>query len=252
MTVKVNVADGIGRVTLSNPPLNILTREVMASLRSELRNLEAEGALRVLLLASEGKHFSAGADVAEHLPPDYTEMIPEFLDTVAMIDAFPLPTVAAVQGRCLGGGFELVLGADLVIAAESAKLGQPEIMLGVIPPAACALLPDLCSRGAAAEIVYTGEAISAQHGLGVGLVWKVVPDDRLDDEATDAAKLIARHSGAALRIAKRALRATTAVTHTAAMAAVGRIYVEELMDTEDALEGLNSFLEKRQPTWKHA
>ena len=252
MTVKVNVADGIGTVTLSSPPLNILTRELMASLRSTLRDLQTEPSLRVLLLTADGKHFSAGADVGEHLPPDYKEMIPEFLDTVAAIDAFPLPTVAAVRGRCLGGGFELVLAADLVVASETAKLGQPEIMLGVIPPAACALLPYLCSRGAAAEIVYTGDPISAQQAANAGLVWKVVTDDELENEAQAAAERIARHSAAALRSAKRSLRATTAVTHTAAMAAVGKIYVEELMDTEDALEGLNSFLEKRQPTWKHA
>jgi len=252
MTVKVNVADGIGTVTLSSPPLNILTRELMASLRSTLRDLQTEPSLRVLLLTADGKHFSAGADVGEHLPPDYKEMIPEFLDTVAAIDAFPLPTVAAVRGRCLGGGFELVLAADLVVASETAKLGQPEIMLGVIPPAACALLPYLCSRGAAAEIVYTGDPISAHQAANAGLVWKVVTDDELENEAQAAAERIARHSAAALRSAKRSLRATTAVTHTAAMAAVGKIYVEELMDTEDALEGLNSFLEKRQPTWKHA
>ncbi len=252
MTIESTIEEGIGRVTINHPPLNILTRNVMAELRAELERLESEQSLRVLLLAAEGKHFSAGADVGEHLPPDFKEMIPEFLDTVAAIEAFPLPVIAAVQGRCLGGGFELVLGADLVIAAESAKLGQPEIMLGVIPPAACALLPDLCPRAAAAEIVFTGEAISAKRGLEMGIVWKVVADDTLREEARDAATKIARHSAAALRIAKRSLRATTAVTHTAAMAAVGKIYVEELMDTEDALEGLNSFLEKRQPTWKHA
>lgn len=252
MPIHATVEDGVGKLVLSDPPLNILSRAVMAELRAKLRDLAADQTLRVLLLQADGKHFSAGADVGEHLPPDYKEMIPEFLDTVAAIDAFPLPTVAAVQGRCLGGGFELVLAADLVVASESAKLGQPEIMLGVIPPAACALLPDLCPRGAAAEIVFTGEAISAKRGLEMGLVWKVVADDTLGEEARDAATKIARHSGAALRIAKRSLRVTTAVTHTAAMAAVGKIYVEELMDTEDALEGLNSFLEKRQPTWKHA
>jgi len=252
MTIESTIADGIARVVINNPPLNILTRDVMAALRAELEKLESEQSLRVLVLAGEGKHFSAGADVGEHLPPDFEQMIPEFLDTVAAIDAFPVPVIAAVQGRCLGGGFELVVGADLIVVTESAKLGQPEIMLGVIPPAACALLPDLCSRGMAAEIVYTGDPISAQQAVDAGLAWKVVPDDQLDSEVQDAAGRIARHSAAALRSAKRSLRVTTDVSHRAAMAAIGKIYIDELMATEDAIEGLNSFLEKRQPTWKHA
>ncbi len=252
MTIKSALADGIGRVVINNPPLNILTREVMAALRAELGKLESEPSIRVLVLEGEGKHFSAGADVAEHLPPDFEQMIPEFLDTVSAIETFPVPVIAAVQGRCLGGGFELVLGADLLIATESAKLGQPEIMLGVIPPAACALLPDLCSRGTAAEIVYTGDAISARQAFDAGLAWKVVPDDQLATEVQEAAGRIARHSAAALRSAKRSMRVTTDVAHRAAMAAVGKIYIDELMATEDAIEGLNSFLEKRQPTWKHA
>lgn len=252
MTIESTTADGIGRIVINNPPLNILTREVMASLRSELEKLESDTSLRVLVMAGEGKHFSAGADVGEHLPPEFEQMIPEFLDTVAAIEAFPVPVIAAVQGRCLGGGFELIMGADLIIAAESAKLGQPEIMLGVIPPAACALLPDLCSRGTAAEIVYTGDPVSARQAADAGLVWKVVADDELGNEAQAAAGRIARHSAAALRSAKRSLRVTTDVAHRAAMAAIGKIYIDELMATEDAVEGLNSFLEKRKPTWKHA
>lgn len=251
MTIETSLENGIGTITLSNPPLNIMTRDVMAGLRAELQRLESHQSLRVLLLRAEGKHFSAGADVGEHLPPDYQQMIPEFLDTVAAVDSFPLPVVAAVQGRCLGGACELVQAADLVLATESARLGQPEILLGVIPPAACALLPGICGRGAASEIVFTGEALDAPRAQQIGLVWKIVPDDQLDSQALELARLIARHSAAALRIAKRGLRTTTAVTNSAAMAAVGKLYVDELMATEDALEGLNSFLEKRQPTWRH-
>jgi cyclohexa-1,5-dienecarbonyl-CoA hydratase len=146
MGVKVTVEEGIGRLTLSQPPLNILTRDLLREVRDALARLAAEPALRVLLLGAEGKHFSAGADVGEHLPPAFEEMIPEFMGTIAALRDFPLPAVAAVRGRCLGGGCELVQGADLVVAGESASFGQPEIVLGVIPPAACALLPALAIR----------------------------------------------------------------------------------------------------------
>ncbi len=159
MTVTRTLAGGIGRVRLDHPPLNILTREVLARFRSALETLAAEPGLRVLLLSAAGKHFSAGADVREHLPPEHTGLIPEFVETIAALDAFPLPVIAAVQGRCLGGGFELVQAADIVVAAESALFGQPEILLGVLPPAACALLPRRVPRGVAAELIYGGDPI---------------------------------------------------------------------------------------------
>lgn len=246
-----NEGEGIGRLVLNQPPLNILTRELMAHLRERLAELELEESLRVLVLRAEGKHFSAGADVGEHLPPDFEEMIPEFIDTVAAIYNFPLPVIAAVRGRCLGGGFELVQGADLVVAGENAVFGQPEIVLGVLPPAACALLPELCGPSLAAELVLTGGTISAREAAAAGLVRHVVPDDRVEEDALEIAGRIARHSAAALRRTKLALRAGSVGRVRDALAQAGRIYVEDLMATEDAVEGLQAFLEKRQAVWKH-
>jgi cyclohexa-1,5-dienecarbonyl-CoA hydratase len=216
----------------------------MAQIREELAHLATERSLRVLILEAEGKHFSAGADVGEHMPPEHEALIPEFIDTIAAIDAFPLPVIAAVRGRCLGGGFELVQPADFVIAGEGAKFGQPEIMLGVLAPAACVLLPRLGTRAAAAEIVFTGDAIGADYAAHLGFVWKVVPDDRVEDEALQLAQRISRHSGAALRITKRALK-----SHQ--LSDAGEIYVDVLMQTKDAIEGLTAFTEKRQPSWHH-
>jgi len=251
--VRTRAADGIARLTLDSPPLNILTRQLLADLRGSLDALATDRTLRVLVLGATGKHFSAGADVGEHLPPTWQGMIPEFLDTIGRLRAFPVPVIAAVRGRCLGGGFELVLGADLVVAGEGAAFGQPEIVLGVIPPAACALLPDLIGPSRAAEVVFTGDPMSAADARGAGLVARVVPDERVDDEALALAGRIARHSAAALRVAKRALRTPDRVRAEAeAMAAAGRRYADELMITADATEGLTAFLEKRTPTWTHA
>jgi cyclohexa-1,5-dienecarbonyl-CoA hydratase len=244
--------NGIARVTLSNPPLNIMTRELAGELRETLRALADDRSLRVVVLGAEGKHFSAGADVAEHLPPAWTAMVPEFLETVTSLLAFPLPIIAAVRGRCLGGASELVQAADLVVAGESAVFGQPEIVLGVIPPAACALLPGRIGPARAAEIVFTGDPMSAAQALAAGLVTRVVPDDAVDAEALALAARIARHSAAALRVAKRSLRPPARErAESDALSAAGRRYARDLMRTSDATEGLTAFLEKRTPVWTH-
>jgi cyclohexa-1,5-dienecarbonyl-CoA hydratase len=246
MTIRTSIEGGIGRLVLNEPPLNILSQKVLGDLREELGTLEADKTLRVLLISADGKH-----DVGEHLPPAYEQMIPQFIDTVAAVDSFPLPVIAAVKGRCLGGGFELAQAADMIIAGEGAMFGQPEILLGVLPPAACAVLPDICSAGQAAEIVFTGEALTAEQAHAAGLVLRVVPDDQVESTALELAGKIARHSAAALRVTKRALRAGMADRRAATMAEVGKIYVEELMSTKDAVEGLQAFLDKRKPTWAH-
>jgi cyclohexa-1,5-dienecarbonyl-CoA hydratase len=251
-SVDVATADGIGALVLDHPPLNILTRSVLADLRGRLAELATEaesGELRVVLFRAAGEHFSAGADVGEHLPPEFERMIPEFIDTVEAIADFPLPVVAAVRGRCLGGGFELVQAADLVVAADDAVFGQPEIVLGVSPPVACALLPGLLGPALAAELVLTGDPLPAERAHEAGLVARLVPEDRVEATARDLAARIARHSPAALRCTKKALRAGTASERRAALRASARIYVDELMATADAVEGLTAFLDKRTPEW---
>jgi len=250
--VATTIENGIARVTISQPPLNILTRALLGELRQALGALAEDRALRVVVVGAAGRHFSAGADVGEHRPPTWKAMIPEFLDTIAALRAFPLPIVAAVRGRCLGGGFELVQAMDLAVAGETASFGQPEIQLGVIPPAACALLPWLAGPARAAEIVYTGDPLTPAQAQAAGLVARVVPDDAVDAEALALAGRIARHSAAALRVAKRAMRPPARERLEAdALAAAGRRYARELMHTVDATEGLAAFLEKRTPVWTH-
>lgn len=258
MPVGVEVRDGIGHAVLDAPPLNILTRALMAELRKALDGLLQDGTLRVLLLSAAGKHFSAGASVEEHLPGVVEDMIPEFMATVAALQDFPVPVVVAVQGRCLGGALELALAGDLVVAGEGALLGVPEIALGVFPPAACLQLPRLAGPAVAAEMVLTGASLDGASAFRAGLVRRVVPDDKVLEEALALAGTMARHSAAALRLAKQALRVggPTAVPQRppdrAAETEVTRLYLQELMRTADAPEGLRSFLEKRQPQWSHS
>jgi len=251
MPIDVTVRGGIASAVLSDPPLNILTQSLLSDLRGVLRKLAEDSSLRVLLLRAEGKHFSAGASVEEHLPGVVEQMIPEFMETIEALHHFPVPVVCAVQGRCLGGALELVLATDLVLAGESARLGVPEIGLGVFPPAACVQLPRLVPPGVAAELLFTGGPIDAARAQAAGLVLRVVADDELQAEATRLAESIAVHSAAALRATKKALRVGMGAVDRR-MSEASRIYLEDLMKTADANEGLQSFMEKRKPQWTHS
>jgi cyclohexa-1,5-dienecarbonyl-CoA hydratase len=245
------VADGVGLMTIDHPPLNILTRAVLADLRQQLESAAADQAVRTIVLTSTGNHFSAGADVGEHLPPDFEVLIPEFLDTIELIRSCPVPVIAAVRGRCLGAGFELAQAADLIVAGEGATFGQPEIHLGVLPPAACVLLPARCGWSRATELILTGDAITAAEAAAAGLVVRVVADPEVEDAARALALRIARHSGAVIRLGKRMLLAVAGQEPAQGLDTARSLYVDDLMATDDAIEGLTAFGEKRAPAWRH-
>ncbi|HEX7079011.1 MAG TPA: enoyl-CoA hydratase-related protein [Candidatus Eisenbacteria bacterium] len=249
--VRTGIAEGVATLTLDHPPLNIMTRALVRELGAAVGSLAAREDLRALVITAAGKHFSAGADVGEHLPPSYRDMIPEFVSTIGAVAAFPVPVIAAVRGRCLGGGFELAQAADLIVAGEGASFGQPEIALGVTAPAACALLPRLVARGVAAELLFTGDAWSARRAHEVGLVQRLTADDRVEAEAATLAARCARLSAAALRLTKRTMTAAAGGGLGTALRAAQAIYLDELMRTEDAVEGLTAFLQKRPPSWSH-
>lgn len=249
--IRESFDDGIATLRLVNPPLNILTRALLGELGEALSGLALAPELRALVITAEGKHFSAGADVGEHLPPTHEELIPEFLRTIEALAAFPLPTLAAVRGRCLGAGFELVQACDMIVAAEGATFGQPEIQLAVTAPAACVLLPRRTTRGHAAEILFGGEAIDAARAFSIGLVQRVVPELRTEEHALALARRFARHSATALRATKRTLLATAEQPGADAFQIAGRIYVDELMSAADPVEGLEAFLARRTPVWRH-
>ena len=248
--ISIHHDDGIARLILHAPPLNILTRSILQELCTALQTVRGYAGVRVLLLQAEGEHFSAGASVEEHLPGEFREMLKDFEAAVLALHAFPLPVIACVQGRCLGGAFELVQAADLIVAAEDAKFGQPEINLGVIAPIACALLPSRIGAARAAELLFTGDPLTAEAAAAEGLVTRVVPRASLHDEAVALAQRIARRSAAALRLTKEALRRAAGSVEPG-IAAASAVYADQLMTTHDALEGLQAFVQKRTPQWSH-
>ena len=251
MAWTTSTEQGVATLTLDHPPLNILTRAVLAELTAALRQLAADPEVRVVRLVAAGKHFSAGADVAEHLPPLHEQLIPEFADAIEALAAFPLPVIAGVRGRCLGGGFELAQAADVIVAGEGATFGQPEILLGVTAPAACVLLPRRSSYGFAAELLFTGDAVPAARALAAGLVQAVVPDEQVEEAALALARRCARHSAVALRETKRTLHEAATRPRGEALRHAATRYVQDLMRSEDAGAGLRAFVEKRPAAWRH-
>jgi cyclohexa-1,5-dienecarbonyl-CoA hydratase len=234
---------GVARLTLKRAPLNIINIAMLNELSSALNRLSLDESVRVLVLRAEGKMFSAGVDVADHTADKVGEMIPLFDRVCAALTDFPAPTLAVAHGHALGGGCELALCCDLIIAAEGANFGQPEIKLATIAPIAAMRLPGLIGYRRAAELLFTGETIGAAEAAKMGLINRAVPIEQLEQTIDQLIGKLINLSGPALRLCKRALRIGNA-------AEMEKLYLDELMSTEDAREGLAAFMEKRAPVWK--
>jgi cyclohexa-1,5-dienecarbonyl-CoA hydratase len=250
-TIRTSQIEGLARVTLDRPPVNVLTTSMLRELAAALRRVGAHDAVRVVRLDASGKTFSAGVDVGDHLGGLLPSMMAALADLFVAFDSVPQPIVAVVQGAALGGGLEVVLGCDLVVASEKATFGQPEIKLGVFAPPATVLLPRRIGLQAAAGMLLTGATIGAAEARRLGLVHEVFPDEGFEAAATAWVEKLLALSGAALRRAKRALRESSRMPVDAAHVRVHDIYMDDLMATEDAHEGLRAFVEKRSAVWKH-
>jgi cyclohexa-1,5-dienecarbonyl-CoA hydratase len=249
-TVRLERDGAVARLVLDRPPVNVLDIATLEALAAAIEAAAADPAVKVVVLAGAGKAFCAGVDVADHTADRVERMLTVFHGVVRRLLALEVPVVGAVHGAALGGGCELALACDVVLARDDLRLGQPEIKLAVFPPAACVLLPALCHRGVAAEMLYGGEPITAAEAREEGLVRRVVPPDQLEASADSLAQCIARHSGAALRFTKRCVRDAWVVQRELLFRA-SRLYVDNLMGTDDAVAGLAGFLEKRHPVWRH-
>lgn len=245
----VNMVEGVAWLTLNHPPLNILTIEMIAELHTALNALAEQPTLKALVLAGNSKAFCAGVDVADHTPERVEPMIRGFGKLVTRLHTLPMPTLAMVQGAALGGGMELALGCDLVLAGASARFGQPEIKLGVFPPIAAALFPQLIGYQQAARLLFSGETIAAEEAARLGLVTYIAADEELGETLENLLKRFRGMSAAALRLTKRAMLHGVDLGGVHALPQIEDLYLDDLMATIDAREGIQAFLEKRQPVW---
>jgi cyclohexa-1,5-dienecarbonyl-CoA hydratase len=241
----------VARLTLDRPPLNVLTTAMMRGMAEAIDAAAAAPEVRVVRVDAVGRAFCAGVDVGDHVGEALAPMMDALARLFASLERCPLPVVVVVQGAALGGGCELVLGGDLCVASEKATFGQPEIKLGVFAPPASVLLPRAVGERRAAALLLTGETFSAAQAHAWGLVHRLAPPESLPAEADALVAGLASLSGAALRLAKEAVRAARGRDVLDGHDAVNRLYLDRLMRTRDAHEGLAAFLEKRAPEWAH-
>ncbi|MFZ0860996.1 MAG: enoyl-CoA hydratase/isomerase family protein [Candidatus Sulfotelmatobacter sp.] len=241
----------VARVALAAPKANIVDQAMMAALAAAFEDLRNRPQLKVMVLTGEGPHFSFGASVQEHLPEQVRAMLPRFSRLVGQLLELPAVTLAAVRGQCLGGGFELALACDFIVAEEGAQFACPEIKLAVFPPAAAVLLPLRIGVSRAAELVLTGAALSTAQAAKAALTVQTAPQGQLEAtvETWIRDHFLAR-SPVALRYGVRAARLPLRRALQEDLPQLERMYLDELMAEFDAVEGLRAFIEKREPQWE--
>jgi cyclohexa-1,5-dienecarbonyl-CoA hydratase len=239
----------MARIALKNPPLNVIDVPMMEELAQALAEIEARSDVSIIVLSGEGSTFSAGVDVAAHTPDKVETMLLKFHAVIRALVASKKVTIAAVRGHCLGGGAEMAMVCDIVHTATSAQLGFPEIKLGCYPPVACTALAALVGQKQASELILTGRTITGAEAAEIGLATRAVPDEGLESAVDRTMQELLKLSPAALAVTKKAIYAWDSIHFDKGLARAEKIYLEELMKTADAQEGVRAFTEKRAPKW---
>src|SRR3954471_8954635 len=250
-TVRLHRDGRVATLTIDRPPLNILDIPTIDALGVALLEAAADPAVLVIVLRGAGERgFSAGGAVQDHTPDRVGPVLDSLHATIRRLRDLDVITIAAVHGHCLGGGMELAMACDLVIASDDARFAQPEIELGCFPPVASALLPSRIGAGLTLDLALAGRILTAEEAERLGLVTRRVLVGGLDHCVHEIAERIASRSAPVVRLAKKAVRAGRDLPFPAALAETERIYKEELLPLEDLAEGAAAFLEKRRPEWK--
>ena len=250
--VRVERDGRVATVWIERPPLNVLDLAALAALDDALAGLAADSGLHVVVVRGAGdRAFSAGVAIQDHVGDRIPQALGSFHSAVRRLRELPAIAVAAVHGHCLGGGLELAMACDLVVATDDARFALPEIQLGCYPPVAAAMLPRQLGRPRAMDLLLTGRGFDAAEAERLGLLSRRAPAGGLAAALGELLDALLRHSGAALRLAKRAVREGEPLAFTDALAVAERLYLDELTATADMNEGIASFLAKRPAAWQH-
>lgn len=252
-SIQLRIEDRVGRITFARPPLNVFNIAMMREMNDAINVCAGRRELvAIVFTAGEGaRAFSAGVAVEEHVEETIYQMLESFHTIFRTLEQAGKPTIALVDGAALGGGCELVAGCDIVIASERARFGQPEIKLGVFPPVAAILLPRIIGDKRARELMLTGDLIDAREALRLGLVNAVVPVEAIEQKAEEVFVKLRELSAPALEATRRAIDMAHGASFTDALDRVENLYLNELMKTADAHEGVKAFMEKRKPLWQN-
>jgi len=235
------------RLTLAHGKQNVIDLEMMEELSQALVNIESQSGISTIVLSGEGEHFSSGVDIPSHTPDKVSEMLQKFHDAVRRPVRTTKVTLAVVRGNCLGGGAELAMACDIVVTAESAHWGFPEIKLGCFPPVAAAALAAVVGQKRAAELILTGRTFDGREAVQMGLANYATKKPA--ESALEIETRLKELSPVALAHAKRALYSWDAAQFEKGLARAEEIYLKDLIRTEDAQEGIRAWMEKRKPTW---
>jgi len=249
--IKVVHADGVARITLARPKHNVFNIDMLNEINTELAYLATDDNLKCVVILGEGKSWCAGVEVGDHKPESVREMIASFDRVFELMETLEVPLIAAVHGACLGGGMEVAIACDIIIASKQAVFGQPEIKLGFLPPYAAIRLPQLVGPSKAIEICTTGRRYTAKEGLCMGFISQAVDDEQFSEAVEKTIKEITDNSPLIIRLNKRAVKAHIGLGFSKALQGVSDLFLNTLMKTEDTLEGIRSFEEKRKPQWKN-
>ena len=249
--IQFDISDTIARITLNHAPYNVLTVPMMTEMAQCIESLNGRNDIKAIVVGSSQKTFSAGISLEDSKPDRVFQTLEAFNRVFSAIREISKPLIMVVNGPAIGAGSELVAFGDMVIATSSAKFAQPEVKLGVFPPFAAVMLPQLIGPKKTYELILTGEALSAEEALRLGFVNKVVPESELDSAVKAILAKVAEFSGPVLEVTKKVIGGSIGLPLDEAMKKSQNIYLNELMNLQDVQEGLRAVLEKRKPVWKN-